>query len=223
MIRPLAAFLALPALALSGLASAEIALYPSGPAEDSAFIRFINAAAAPLQVTAQDGQAPLQLDAAKPVSAFFPVQASNPVTGTLASGAQKLPLSLTVEPGEFATVVAVADGAKGIRQVAVREQPDDFNGLKASLAFFNLDASCADASLRPAGRAADLFKAVPEGSLQRRSINPVSLSVQLVCSNANVGSPLELGELKAGERYSVLLVPSATGPHLLSANDALAN
>jgi hypothetical protein len=223
MIKPLAVFLAVPALALSGLASAEIALYPSGPAEDSAFIRFINAAPATLQVTAQEGAAPLQLDAAKPVSAFFPVQASSPITGTLASGAQKLPLSLMVEPGEFATVVAVTDGAKGVKQVAVREQPDDFNGLKASLAFYSLDASCADASLRPAGRTADLFKAVPQGTLQRRSINPVSLSVQLVCANANVGSPLELGDLKAGERYSVLLVPSANGPQLLSATDALAH
>ncbi|PTT98460.1 cell division protein FtsQ, partial [Pseudomonas sp. HMWF031] len=66
-------------------------------------------------------------------------------------------------------------------------------------------------------------KAVPVDSVQRRSINPVSLSVQLVCANANVGAPLDLGELKAGERYSVLLVPSATGPRLLNATDTLSH
>ena len=156
------------------------------------------------------------------MSLFFPVQASSPIKGSLVSGAQKLAMDLKVEPGEFATVLVLPDGA-GLKQVAVREQPDDFNGLKASLAFFNVDASCADASLRPAGRTADLFKAVPVDSLQRRSINPVSLSVQLVCANANVGAPLDLGELKAGERYSVVLVPSAAGPRLLNATDSLSH
>lgn len=202
--------------------AAEFALYPTGPSEDAAFIRFVNASTAPLDVIAQAGQPPMRLETAQPVSLFFPVQSSSPVKGTLVSGAQKLALDLKIEPGEFATVVAVPDGA-GIKQVAVREQPDDFNGLKASLAFFNVDPACTDASLRPAGRTADLFKAVPADSLQRRSINPVSLSVQLVCANANVGAALDLGELKAGERYSVLVVPSATGPRLLNATDTLSH
>ena len=60
-------------------------------------------------------------------------------------------------------------------------------------------------------------------SLQRRSINPVNLSVQLVCANTNVGAPLDLGMLKAGERYSVLLVPSVSGPRLLSTTDTLSH
>jgi hypothetical protein len=222
MIKWFAACTVVPALILSGVASAEVALYPTGPSEDAAFIRFVNASSVPLDVIAQAGQPPMRLEAAKPVSLFYPVQASNPVKGTLVSGEQKLAMDLKIEPGEFATVVALPDSA-GIRQVTVREQPDDFNGLKASLAFFNVDASCADASLRPAGRNADLFKAVPVDSLQRRSINPVSLSVQLVCANANVGTPLDLGELKAGERYSVLVVPSANGPHLLNATDTLSH
>lgn len=222
MIKLFAALAAVPVLSISTLAHAEVALYPTGPAEDSAFIRFVNTGTAPLDVIAQAGQPPLRLEATAPVSLFFPVQASSPIKGNLVSGAQKLAMDLKVEPGEFATVLVLPDGA-GIKQVAVREQPDDFNGLKASLAFFNVDASCADASLRPAGRTADLFKAVPVDSLQRRSINPVSLSVQLVCANANVGGPLDLGELKAGERYSVLLVPSAAGPRLLNATDSLSH
>jgi hypothetical protein len=223
MIKRLAVLVAVPALMLSGGARADIALYPTGPAEDSAFIRFINASPVALEVIAQEGQAPLRLESAKPVSPFFPVQASSPIKGTLVSGQHKLALQFTVEPGEFATVVALPDDAHGVKQVAVREQPDDFNGLKASLAFFSLDDACTEASLRPAGRAADLFKAVPQGTLQRRSINPVSLSVQLVCANANVGAPLDLGDLKAGERYSVLVVPSASGPQLLSTTDALSH
>jgi alginate O-acetyltransferase complex protein AlgF len=222
-MRALSAVCAMTALFSSvNVLAAEFSLYPTGPSEDAAFIRFVNACNTALDVIAQAGQLPMRLEAAQPVSLFFPVQSSSPVKGTLVSGAQKLAMDLKIEPGEFATVVALPDSS-GIKQVVVREQPDDFNGLKASLAFFNVDATCTDASLRPAGRNADLFKAVPVDSLQRRSINPVSLSVQLVCANANVGEPLNLGDLKAGERYSVLLVPSATGPRLLNATDTLSH
>ena len=210
-------------LASLGAHAAEIALYPTGPAEDSAFIRFVNATPAALEVIAQPGQAPLRLESAAPVSAFFPVQTKTAVKGTLVSGTQRLEMTQTVAPGEFATVVAVPRADGTVAQVAVREAPDDFNALKASLAFFSLDAGCVQASLRPAGRTADLFKAVADGTLQRRSINPVWLAVQLVCANATVGEPLDLGELKAGERYSVLLLPSASGPRLLSTMDTLSH
>ena len=222
MKKVFAALVWAPALTFSALASAQVALYPSGPDEDAAFIRFINATPAPLDVIGQAGQPPLRLETAQPASLLFPVDSTKPVKGTLVSGAHKLALDLKVEPGEFATIVVVPQGA-GIQQVAVRETPDDFNGLKASLAFVNVDKSCGDATLRPAGRTGDLFKTVPVDSLQRRSINPVSLSVQLVCANANVGAPLDLGALKAGERHSVLLVPSATGPRLLSTTDTLSH
>lgn len=217
-----AALLALPVALSAGLAQAEIALYPTGPSEDSAFLRFVNAAPGTLQLVADGSKASLQLDAAKPVSAFLPVPAGKTIKGTLSRDGKTSALDLSVAPGEFATVFAL-QGASGIQQRVVREQPDDFNALKASLAFVNLDPACQGASLRPAGRNADLFKDAPEASVQRRSINPVKLSVQLVCANANVGSPVDLGELKAGERYSVLLLPSANGPQLLTATDTLSN
>jgi alginate O-acetyltransferase complex protein AlgF len=202
--------------------AADIPLYPTGPAEDAAFIRFVNGSTEPMQVIAQEGQPPLNLDAKQPASLFFPVTASSTIKGTLVSGQQRLALEVKAEPGEFATVVVLPDG-KALRQVTVHDIPDDFNGLKASLGFFNLDSRCVDASLRPAGRTSDLFKGVTEGSLQRRSINPVKLSVQLVCANANVGPALDLGELKAGERYSVIVLPTATGPGLLAATDTLSH
>lgn len=202
--------------------AADVALYPTGPDQDAAFIRFVNATTAPVEVIGQAGQPPLRLETAAPASLLFPVDASSAIKGSLVGGGHTLALDLKVEPGEFATIVVVPQG-DGIEQVAVRETPDDFNGLKASLAFVNVDKSCSDASLRPAGRTGDLFKAVPFASLQRRSINPVNLSVQLVCANANTGAPLDLGALKAGERYSVLLLPSASGPRLLSTTDTLSH
>jgi len=219
---PFAALAAL--IALPGLhaAAGEIPLYPTGPAQDAAFVRFVDGGSAPLQVVAKDGQLPLQLSAARPVSPFFPVGASSTITGTLVSGGKRLAVSVKAQPGEFTTVVALPDG-KGLRQVTVHDVPDDFNGLKASLGFFNLDGSCANPALRVAGRAVDIFKGVPEGHLQRRSINPVKLAVQLACANADVGPALDLGQLKAGERYSVLLLPTAAGPRLLFATDSVAH
>jgi alginate O-acetyltransferase complex protein AlgF len=202
--------------------AADIPLYPTGPAEDAAFIRFVNGGTDTVQVVAQKGQPPLTLAVDKPVSSFFPVTAKKNIKGTLSSGAQQLQLDVQSKPGEFTTVVVLPDG-KGIKQVTVRDNPDDFNGLKASLAFFNLDGGCANAALRPAGRNADLFKGVANGHLQRRSINPVKLAVQLVCANANVGPVLDLGELKAGERYSVLLLPTTSGPRLVAATDNVFN
>ena len=209
-------------LCSAGARAGEFALYPTGPAQDAAFIRFVNAGPAPLDVIAKAGQAPLRIDNEQPVSQMFAVDSGKPVTGSLVSNGQTLALKMNVGPGEFATVVVVPDG-KGIRQVEVRETPDDFNGLKASLAFFNVDPSCSDATLRLPGRPGDVFKEVPVNSMQRRPVNPVNLSLQLLCGDADVGTPLALGELKAGERYSVLLVPSVSGPRLLGATDSVSH
>ncbi|MFX5813228.1 hypothetical protein ABTE31_21210, partial [Acinetobacter baumannii] len=79
------------------------------PAEDAAFIRFINATPDALQVVAQKGQPPLTLDAAQPVSSFFPVQAKSTIQGTLTVAGKSLELGVQAKPGEFATVVVLPD------------------------------------------------------------------------------------------------------------------
>lgn len=201
--------------------AAEIPLYPTGPSEDSAFLRFFNAGEAPLELSAANG-ASLRLEGQQRASDFLTVPAGKPIQGSLKQGEAQQTLDVSVAPGEFATVVGLAD-ADGLRLVTLREQPDDFNALKASLAFYSLDASCANAGLQAAGRNVDIFKDVAEGSLQRRSINPLKLSVQLRCAGAAVGEPLDLGQLEAGQRYTLFLVPSAQGPQLFQALDNLAN
>ncbi|MFS2095227.1 alginate O-acetyltransferase AlgF [Pseudomonas sp. Pseusp11] len=203
--------------------AADIALYPTGPDQDSAFLRFINAADRPLQLLAEGSRASLRLEGSNAVSDYLPVPANQPIKGTLERNGKSQPLDIQVAAGEFASVIALPDSAQGIRQVVIREQPDDFNSLRASLAFISADPACTQAGLRAAGKNTELFKEVADGSVQRRAINPVSLSVQLVCAQTNVGAPLDLGQLKAGERYSVVLLPGANGPHLLLATDVLAH
>jgi hypothetical protein len=203
--------------------AADIALYPTGPDKDSAFLRFINAADRPLQLLAEGSRASLSLEGPNAVSDYLPVPANQPIKGTLAGNGKSQPLDIQVAAGEFASVIALPDSAQGIRQVVIHEQPDDFNSLRASLAFISADPGCTQAGLRAAGLNAELFKDVASGSVQRRAINPVSLSVQLICAQTDVGAPLDLGQLKAGERYSVVLLPGVNGPYLLLVTDVLAH
>lgn len=148
--------------------------------------------------------------------------AGKPIKGTLALAGLQQALDVSVQPGEFATVVGVPDG-NALRLVTVREQPDDFNALKASLAFYSLDANCTQPSLRSASGNVAIFKDVADGTAQRRSINPLKLAVQLTCGGAPRGDALDLGQLAAGQRYTVLLAPGAQGPRLYQAQDTLAN
>ncbi|PTS82687.1 cell division protein FtsQ [Pseudomonas sp. HMWF032] len=208
-------------LPVSLLQAAEIPLYPTGPSEDSAFLRFFNAGDTALELSAENG-ASLRLEGDVRASDFLTVPAGKPIKGSLKQGEAQQALDISVAPGEFASVVGIAT-EQGLNLVTVREMPDDFNALKASLAFYSLDASCANAGLQAAGRNVDIFKDVAHGALQRRSINPLNLSVQLRCGGASVGEPLALGELAAGQRYTLFLVPSAEGPRLFQAQDNLAN
>lgn len=208
-------------LPVSLLQAAEIPLYPTGPSEDSAFLRFFNAGQAALELSAENG-ASLRLEGEVRASDFLTVPAGKPIKGTLKQDGQAQQLDISVAPGEFASVVGIAT-EQGLNLVTVREVPDDFNALKASLAFYSLDSSCANAGLQAAGRNVDIFKDVANGALQRRSINPLNLSVQLRCGGASVGEPLALGELAAGQRYTLFLVPSAQGPRLFQAQDNLSN
>lgn len=203
--------------------SADIPLYPTGPAKDSAFLRLVNGTDGELKLLPQGSKASLVLGGDKVVSDYLAVSGgSAPIKGVLSHAGKDSELAVTVAPGEFATVVAVADAQGGTRQLVIHEQPDDFNALKASLAFINADATCADASLVAVEQKAELFKQVADGALQRRMINPVTLAVQLKCAGAPVGQPLTF-TLKAGERYSVLALPSAAGSRLLFTSDTLAD
>jgi len=201
--------------------AAGIPLYPTGPAEDSAFIRFVNAAGGSLQVQASGSNATLSLPEDKPASDFIPVAANKPVKGTLQQAGRRTPVSVTVKPGEFATVIALPGDAAQAPAV-IKESPDDFNALRASLALYNADPGCRDAGLRTAGRNVEIFAGVASGRSARRLVNPVSLTVELTCAGKPQGAPIGLGALEAGQRYSVLVVPGAQGSRALFAADTVA-
>lgn len=206
-----------------GAHAADIPLYPTGPSEDSSFVRFVNASDTPIALEAAGSKATLALPPTKPASDFQPVAANKALVGSFARGAQQAAINVTVKPGEFVTVFGLVSAKGELSAKVVRELPEDFNALRASLAFYNVDASCTQAGLKAAGREVALFSDVPMGEAKRRFINPVALSVQLVCAGKTQGAPLALGTLAPGQRYSVFAVPAAGGTRAFFTNDALAN
>jgi hypothetical protein len=208
--------------AFSALSSAaDIPLYPTGPSADSSFVRFINGTDAALELTAAGSQAKVQLDAKTPATVFYPVRAKSDIKGQFTQAQSKSAIATTVKAGEFVSVIALADGAT-FKHVTIGEEPDDFNALKVSLAFYNVSAKCANAGLQVVGRNVMLFEKLGVNALTRRMINPVKISVQLLCGDQTVGAPLELGELTAGERYSVFAVPVVDATRIFIASDAVA-
>ena len=207
---------------LSGLShAADIPLYPTGPSADSSFVRFINATDVPLELTAAGSQARIKLDDTQPATSFYPVAAKADIKGRFTSAQAKTDVSVKVKPGEFVSVIALSNGTT-LKQLIVGEEPDDFNALKASLAFVNASDSCAKAGLQVVGRTVMLFENVVPEKLVRRSINPVKISVQLLCDGQPTGTVLNLRELEPGERYSVFAVPSANSARIFLASDSVA-
>jgi len=202
-------------------AHADTALYPTGPSRESGFIRFVNALGTPLEVLPEGGQTPSTL-AASTVSEFSAVPAGEPVTGALSSAGIRLPVTLNLAPEEFVSLVAVP-GDKGLELLTVREQPENFNRLHASLALINADPGCTLGGLRREGRQEPpIFHDLNPGLLERRDVNPVPLAVQGFCDGTQVTEPLNLGLLEAGERYTVLLLSRGGKPVLVFVRDAFA-
>lgn len=214
-------------LVLSGLMfgalshAADIPLYPTGPSADSSFVRFINGTDASLELTAAGSKAKVQLDAKTPNTAFYPVRAKSDIKGQFTQVQNKSDISTSVKAGEFVSVIALVDGAK-LKHLTIGEEPEDFNALKVSLAFYNVSTTCANAGLQVVGRDVMLFEKLGVNALTRRLINPVKISVQLRCDGKPTGVPLDLGELIAGERYSVFAVPAASTTRIFIASDAVA-
>ena len=208
-------------LGMFAVQAADIKLYETGPAEDSSFVRFVAAAAEPVGLTASGSQAKIVLTPANPATGFFPIRANSDIKGTFNAAGASSEVSLKVKPGEFASVIAQTDG-KGLVQTIIREEPDDFNALKVSLGLFNADKRCGNAALQVAGRTTLLVDAVAPGTVKRRSVNPVNIGVRLMCDGKPVGEDLPLGQLQAGERYSVFAVPAGQGSRIIFANDAVA-
>ena len=212
-------------MGLSGVAglahSAETALYATGPAQDASYVRFLNATDDAVVVTNGAAKLNLATTLAGRVSHFFPVKAGAKLGASIQVHGQTYSVSAVAKPSEFMTIVIVPQAAGHWSSEIVREVPSDFNALRASLSLVNLDQKCASAELLGGAKHQSIVSGVGVFAIGRRSINPVNLSVQLTCAGQVQGGDVAVGQLQAGERYSVFLLPLKS-PRTLVVMDELA-
>jgi alginate O-acetyltransferase complex protein AlgF len=201
-----------------GVSAADGRLYPSGPPNGVAYLRFVNMAAQEATVTSPAAKITLASDPAHRIREFDPVTPGVALAGAIQVGEGKKPIDLKLAPNEFVTV-AVADGAEGPTVTVFREVPADFNAQKASLALFNLDKGCADAQLVAGAEHLSIVSAVAPGASGRRSVNPVAAALSVSCGDPAQSAPVALEPLAAGERYSIFVVAGGAGRQIIAARD----
>jgi alginate O-acetyltransferase complex protein AlgF len=156
-------------------------LYDTGPAQDIALVRFVNAGPQPLRVHS-GAKTSLEVPPSAPVTDYLPARSDAPVTGQWQLGGSKLPISLRVKSGGSASAVAWPDADGKLAGASFAEEPAQFDPLRASLAFYNADARCT-AGLQAASQGNPaIFENQAALAHARRAVNPVKLAVQATCN-----------------------------------------
>ena len=214
--------LMLASLAGSTLVCAETQLYETGPAEDSSYVRFVNATENPLTITSSKKSAKLVLNALKDglATKFFAVKSGTELSATVQGKAGKITVKVVGKAWEYITIAIVPDGATRIKTVLVNETPTDFNAMRASLALLNLDATCASAVMQGGAKHVTVLDQVKPYSVQRRLVNPVKLTATVSCGDKTADAAVDMSQLQAGERYSVLLLNSKNKRRVFFMNDS---
>ncbi len=191
-------------------ATAQEALYGVQPPAGSAYVRFANATAAPVQLSspALPDQALGTADAAR-VTPYVVVEqvATHTLPVTLHSAGHTVSAELSLRPDAFATVLLrpAADG--GVTATVVSDGAE-FNQARARVSFYNATASCEGATLAlvPAGTA--VFTAVAPGAGRSRSVNPVTAQIRATCGGG-AAPDLQLTGMEVGGSYSIWLMQAA--------------
>jgi hypothetical protein len=189
-----------------GLALAEPQLYETGPSEESSYVRFVNATENTIEIISSNGSAKVELNAKADgrASRFFTVKAGSKLTANIQGKGSKSSVEVTGKPWEYITIAILPVGASQFKSMLIRETPTDFNAMRASVALFNLDASCT-ATMQGGAQKSTILEGIKPFTVQRRLINPVNLSATVGCGGQN--TKVDLGQLEAGGRYSVFLSP----------------
>ena len=210
---------ALGLIALAGAAfAADGRLYPSGPPNGVAYLRFVNLAPAEVTIVSPAAKITIPTDDAHRIGEFDPVTPGAALTGSVQLGEATKPINVTLQQNEFVTV-AVTGTADALVVTLLRETPSDFNALKSSLGLFNLDQGCATAQLVAGDQHVAVVSDVAPGAIGRRMVNPVDVGLAVSCGDPAQGVPVKLGGLVAGDRYSVFVVGSGSGRQVVATRD----
>jgi hypothetical protein len=198
--------------------AAEGRLYPSGPPNGVAYLRFVNLAPSEVTITSPAAKIVMPADDAHRVGEFDPVTPGVALTGSAQLGEATKPINVTLTANEFVTVAVTADG-DGIAVSVLRETPSDFNAMKSSLALFNADKNCAPAQLVAGDNHQPVIADVAPDAVGRRLVNPVNVALAVACGDPAQAVPAKLGQLNAGDRYSVFVLAGKAGPEIVAARD----
>jgi alginate O-acetyltransferase complex protein AlgF len=202
-----------------GAAAADGRLYPSGPPNGVAYLRFVNLTPREVTITSAAAKIAIPADPAHRVGEFDPVTPGVSLTGTAEFGQAGRPIDLKLAANEFATVAVVPAGAGEIAVSVFRETPSDFNALKSSLGLFNADKGCAAARLVAGDNHQQVIGDVAPGAVGRRQVNPVNADLAVACGDPAHALPARLGQLNAGDRYSVFVAAGTAGPEIVAQRD----
>jgi hypothetical protein len=195
-------------------------LYETGPAEDASFVRFVAAVPGAVEVVV-GRNARLPLDPQNASTTWQSVRARVALKATLQHAGGKQDVEVSVQPSEFVTLAAIPSG-QGSWLVGVgREKPQDFSAHRVSLGLLNMAKGCADATLKLAGKDVVIVDKAQIGQVERRMINPVSLGVDLFCNGQKVQEAVDLGSLRAGSRWTLLVLPEAKSWRLMPVLDRM--
>lgn len=198
--------------------AAEGRLYPSGPPNGVAYLRFVNLAQGEVTITSPAAKIAVPADDAHRVGEFDPVTPGVALTGSAQLGEATKPINVTLAANEFVTVAVTAEG-DGIALTVFRETPSDFNALKSSLALFNADKDCVKAQLVAGDNHQSVISDVAPGAIGRRLVNPVNAALGATCGDPAQAVSAKLGQLNAGDRYSIFVDGGKTGPEVVAARD----
>lgn len=213
-----ALFAATAAMPFGQSIAAEGRLYPSGPPNGVAYLRFVNLAPSEVTITSPAAKIAIPADDAHRVGEFDPVTPGVALTGSAQLGEATKPINVTLAANEFVTVAVMADG-NGVALDVFRETPSDFNALKSSLALFNADKNCAQAQLVAGDNHQSVIGDVAPGALGRRLVNAVNVELAVACGDPAQAVPTKLGQLNAGDRYSIFVIAGQSGPQVVAARD----
>jgi hypothetical protein len=209
------------AIAIPALARAEPALYETGPAQDSSYVRFLNATQSRATVLSAKGAATatLGIKEGDRVSRYYPAVAGKRLEAAVQVGAAKVAAVVVAKPGEYVTVVVLPGSSGALETRLVRESPTDYSAARVSLSLSNLDEKCARAGMSGGSKDARIVDGVAPFGVGRRQVNPVKLAVQVHCDGQGAAA-VDLSQLEAGERYSVFLLPVAGSRQAFFVRDA---
>lgn len=209
-VRRFAAALALLATAAMPAAAQELTrLYAPKPPVGSAYVRVVDltAGSGPIAI---GGAAAASVPAGDTATIYRIVKGGAPLAVTL--GGKPAAGSIVPAADAFSTVVVGAGG----QAVVIADPTEGRNDLKAQLRFYNLVPGCAGA-VAVADGGPTVFEGVATNDTRQRAINPIEAKITATCGGKS--SSLTLPPLKAGDHFSLFLLPGAAGPKLTGQRD----